>query len=329
MTLQRGSDFTPLTRTVRSAGLLRRRRVRYAFSIGCNFLAIAATWAGVFLLGPTWWALMLAIPAALFTVRTCFFGHDACHQQIARTKRVNYVLGLLHGNVGVGMSYGWWADKHNRHHANPNHVDKDPDVGAGALVWTPAQARRRHGWARWLARHQATMYFPLLLLEGLNLKASSIAYLVRNRDRRTELVLLAVHYVLTFSLLFLALSPFQAITFWLLLQALIGLHLGCAFAPNHKGMPMPEAGERWDYLRRQVLTSRNVRGGPVVDWMLGGLNYQIEHHLFPNMPRANLRHAQPIIRQHCAEIGIPYTEAGFVASFRIALRHMRDVGRPG
>jgi fatty acid desaturase len=124
-------------------------------------------------------------------------------------------------------------------------------------------------------------------------------------------------------------SPGKALAFAALHQALFGLHLGLAFAPNHKGMEMPDPkGERWGHLRRQVLTSRNIRGGPLTDWFLGGLNYQIEHHLFPSMPRPNLRLAQPLVRAHCQDVGIPYVETGLVDSYRQALRHLHEVGEP-
>ena len=88
-------------------------------------------------------------------------------------------------------------------------------------------------------------------------------------------------------------------------QAVFGLYMGCSFAPNHKGMPIVAAHEKLDYLRSQVLTSRNVRGGWFADQLLGGLNYQIEHHLFPSMPRPNLRHARPLVRTFCADARWP------------------------
>jgi fatty acid desaturase len=109
---------------------------------------------------------------------------------------------------------------------------------------------------------------------------------------------------------------------------LFGLYLGCCFAPNHKGMPMLEEGKEPDYLRRQVLTSRNVRGSRVVDFLMGGLNYQIEHHLFPSMPRPNLRRAQPLVRAFCAEPGISYRESSVFGSYREALRHLHKAGVP-
>jgi fatty acid desaturase len=107
-------------------------------------------------------------------------------------------------------------------------------------------------------------------------------------------------------------------------QGLFGLYLGCCFAPNHKGMPVLED----DYLRRQVLTSRNVRGGRLVDFALGGLNYQIEHHLFPSMPRPSLRRAQPLVRAFCAERGLAYSESSVFGSFVEALRHLHAAGAP-
>jgi fatty acid desaturase len=111
-------------------------------------------------------------------------------------------------------------------------------------------------------------------------------------------------------------------------QGLRGLYLGLAFAPNHKGMPVLTKAEGADPFLRQVLTSRNIRGGPATDWVLGGLNYQIEHHLFPSMPRANLPHAQHIVRTYCAAHGVRYLEVSGVASYAEVFRHLHAVGAP-
>ncbi|MEO3783853.1 acyl-CoA desaturase [Actinocorallia sp. B10E7] len=323
----RGSDFTPLARRVRESGLMRRRTGYYTASIALNLLGTAAVWVGVALTG-SWWSVLLAVPAALLSSRTGFLGHDAGHKQIASSARTNRRLGLLLGDLMLGMSHGWWNAKHNLHHAHPNHAEKDPDVGAGALVWTPEQAAERSsGVLGWLSRNQARLFFPMLLLEGLSLQVSSIRDL-KNRDpreRRVEGVLLALHLVGYLALAFLLMPPAVAVVFIAAHQGLFGFHLGCAFAPNHKGMPMPGPDDDWDHLRRQVLTSRNIRGGRVTDWLLGGLNYQVEHHLFPGLPRPALREVQPMVRAHCAELGLPYTETGLVASYAQALRYLDSV----
>ena len=143
-----------------------------------------------------------------------------------------------------------------------------------------------------------------------------------------EALLLLLHFVGYLTALFLVLSPLQAAVFIVVQQGLFGLYLGCSFAPNHKGMPTLTDAEELDFLRTQVLTSRNVRGSRLVDFLLGGLNYQIEHHLFPNMPRPNLRHAQPLVRAFCQEHDLPYSEATMFGSYAEALRHLHSVGAP-
>ncbi|WP_351225708.1 acyl-CoA desaturase [Streptomyces sp. NPDC002133] len=342
----RGSDFAPLLRTARDQGLLDRRTGWYARVIAVNLLALAAVVTGIVLIGPSWWVLPLAVPLAVFSARTAFIAHDAGHAQITSDRRAGRIIQLIHGNVLLGMSQDWWNDKHNRHHANPNHVDKDPDVAPDVLVFTKDHAKGRTGLRRWLTRHQAWLFFPLTTLEGVALKVYGFRHVFSGaqeggtadggpRERKAaagaraiEGALLIFHVVAYLTLLLSVLTLLQALVFALLHQMLLGLHLGMAFAPNHKGMDMPdpESDERWGHLQRQVLTSRNIRGGALTDWFLGGLNYQIEHHLFPSMPRPHLRLAQPLVRAHCRRLAMPYTETGLIDSYRQALGHMHEVG---
>jgi fatty acid desaturase len=326
---------------VQEQGLLSSRTAWYVRAITFNLLAVATIATGVVLTGPSWQVLWFAPLLSLASARSAFIGHDACHSQITRNRRVSRMIALVHGNLLLGMSQQWWNDKHNRHHANPNHVDKDPDVAADILVWTAAQAEGRTGLRRSITRHQAWLFFPLVALEGFALKVAGFAAvfsaLSTSRDRRRprsadllEGFTLVLHLGGYLTLLLFSMRPLQALAFVLVHQMLFGLHLGMAFAPNHKGMQMPDqtVGKDWGHLHRQVLTSRNVRGGRVTDWLLGGLNYQIEHHLFPSMPRPHLKLAQPLVRDHCARLAIAYTETGAVDSYRQALVHMHQVGLP-
>jgi fatty acid desaturase len=118
-----------------------------------------------------------------------------------------------------------------------------------------------------------------------------------------------------------------AVAFLAVSQVMLGIGLGAVFAPNHKGMPVYRSDAELDWLHRQVLTARNIRSGRLIDFLFGGLNYQIEHHLFPTMPRANLRRVRPIVREYCAEYGIPYCEVSLRASYREVARFLGDVSR--
>jgi fatty acid desaturase len=126
---------------------------------------------------------------------------------------------------------------------------------------------------------------------------------------------------------FVLLSPVKAVVFILVQQGLFGIYLGSSFAPNHKGMPILDAEDKSGFLARQVLTSRNVRGGWLTDLALGGLNYQVEHHLFPSMPRPSLRRSQAMIREFCQGRDLPYTETTLVDSYVQALRYLNSVGK--
>jgi fatty acid desaturase len=316
------SDFAELGRRINAAGLLRRRPAYYAARLGLVSLAVIGGWTAFFLVGSSWWTLAVAAFLAVVFAQVALVAHDLAHRQVFRTNTPSARAGMIAGNLVIGMSYGYWMDKHTKHHANPNHDDLDPDVGPGVLVWSREAARGKG----FLTRYQAWFFFPLLTLLGLSLKRDSVRAL-RNgtvKRRGVEAALLAAHFVFYVSALLIVLSPPQALVFFVVHQALFGVYLGLTFAPNHKGMPHPTGDE--DYLRKQVLTSRNVRGGLLVDAALGGLNYQIEHHLFPAMPTPNLRKAQPIVRAYCAEVGVAYEMTGLADSYAQALRHLHAVG---
>ena len=320
-----------MSRRLRSAGLLRRRPRYYTIKIAVNLLLLAGGWAVFGILGRSWWQLLIAVFLAVMCTQTAFIGHDAGHGQITRSRRAGDLIGRIHGNLLTGLCYGWWTTKHNRHHAHPNQVGHDPDIVSKALTFTTDQAAARRPAGAWVARHQAWLFFPMLLLEGLNLHAAGVrAVLGRRRIklRLTEAALLALHIAVYLTAVLVVLSPVQALAFVAVQQGLFGLYMGCSFAPNHKGMPILAQDERLDYLRGQVLTSRNIRGGWLTDFVLGGLNYQIEHHLFPSMPRPTLRRAQAPVRGFCAELGIPYTETGLLDSYGQVLGHLRAAGQP-
>jgi fatty acid desaturase len=326
---ERGTDYARLSRQVRQAGLMKRRTGQYAWRIAATAVLLVGGWTAFFLVGDSWWQLAVAAFLAVIFTQIGFLGHDAGHRQISGSRRVSYVLGILLGNFGIGLSYGWWVGKHNRHHAHPNTEDADPDIEIPVLAFTRGQASRARGVARVLFRWQAYLFFPLLLLEALSLHVSSIRALAGRDGRRqlAEIALLALHVAGYLTAIFLVLPPVKAIVFIVVQQGLFGLYLGVSFAPNHKGMPILAPDDKTDFLRRQVLTSRNVRGGWLTDLALGGLNYQVEHHLFPSMPRPNLRRSQPLISEFCRQQGVPYCETSLVGSYAQALRHLNAVGR--
>ncbi|HET8779644.1 MAG TPA: acyl-CoA desaturase [Agromyces sp.] len=324
------SDFTELAARVRLEGLMRRRYGYYWTKLVLLPAGLLAVLAAFVWIGDTWWQLITALVLGVLFTQIAFLGHDAAHRQIFVSGKWNDWISLIIGDLLIGMSYGWWRHKHTRHHANPNKEGVDPDLDLPVISFTADQAnRRRNPVTGWLISHQGVFFFPILLLEGLSLHASSVARVVSREpvERRwVEITLLTIRLAGFVTLVFLVLSPGVAAGFLAVQLGVFGFYMGASFAPNHKGMPIVPATVKLDFLRRQVMMSRNIRGNRFVDTLMGGLNYQIEHHLFPSMPRPHLRRVAPLIESYCREVDVPYTQTGLFHSYGIVLRHINRVG---
>jgi len=327
----RRADFTELSRRIRDRGLFRRRGGYYAVTIPIVMAALAAVVAAVVVVGDSWWNMVTAVGLAFLLAQIGFLGHDAGHRQVWARRRANDTIGLVLTNLLSGFSFGWWLTKHSRHHAHTNSEGRDPDIAAGALVYTPAQVEACGRFGTWFARIQPFMLVPLLFLEALNLHVASVRALVRRRDAGVlaESALLTLHVGLFFVAPFLVLSPIRALAFIVVSQMLFGFYLGASFLPNHVGMPTVTGDDDLGFLRRQVRTSRNLGDSALVGFLYGGLDSQIEHHLFPSMPRANLRRARVVVRTFCAEHDIPYAEQSLHDAYRDVVLHLRSVGGVG
>ncbi len=321
------SSYTDLAATVRDSGLMARRYGYYWSHIVGAVVAIAGVLATMVWLGNSWFQLLVAALLGTLFTQCGFLGHDAAHRQVFQSAAWNeWTARLL--SMGVGLSYGWWRAKHNKHHSGPNQVGRDPDIAPGLLALTAEVADARRGLAGWFTRHQGWLFFPLLAFEGLHLQVAGARSVLGSRDRYRllEIALIAARTVGFVVLLLLLLPVGKAAAFFAVQTGVFGLLLGGCFAPNHIGMPIVPRAVRLDFLRRQVLMSRNIKGGWFVDALMGGLNHQIEHHLFPSMPRPTLRLVRPIVRDYCATHEILYTEVGLVTAFGTVIDYLNHVG---
>ena len=328
--LKNEGDYAVLKRKIQDAGLLKKRPAYYALSITTNVVLWTLCLVFVFTVGVVWAQALGAVGLALMSVQLGFQLHDSGHRQMFDSAGKNAFVGLVTADLLLGVSYGWWVQKHNRHHGNPNDVDLDPDIKVGAIAYNDEQAQARRGAGRLAAMYQAYLFFPLTTLLTWSMHVAGYTYLIKekSRYRNLEFVLLVVHAVVYLGAMVLLLGPWSALMVVLIQKGVGGVYMAAVFAPNHKGMPQTASDSRMDFVRTQVLTARNVRGHPLTDLWYGSLNYQIEHHLFPGMPRLNMRRAQPIITQFCNERGIAYHETSFLDSYRELLSFLNEIGAP-
>ena len=324
------SEYAQLKRLITDERLLDLRPGWSTFLIVRTLVLLGMSLALLLVVHNFWFRLLDAAFLAVVFVQIGFVGHDTGHAQVARRGWKRELISLIHGNVLLGVSAGWWVDKHNRHHSRPNQLDLDPDIDIPIIAFSPEQAERMRGLTRLIGKYQAYFLFPLFTLEGFSLRLSSLSFLLRRdvKHRALELSLLVAHVAWYGGLLVILLGVWPALLFVVVHQALFGVYMSSVFAPNHKGMLVLEKDSELDFLRRQILTARNVRAHPLIDFWYGGLNYQIEHHLFPSMPRANLKKAQTIVKSFCAAHAIPYHETGMLRSYGEILHYLHEVAAP-
>ena len=316
-------------RTVRDAGLLRRRTGFYYAVFAGLAVALGGAITGFILLGDSWFQLLIAGALGIILTQIAFVTHEAAHRQIWASGKVNDWVGRILAAGVVGISYHWWMHKHSRHHAKPNQRGADPDIELDTISFVPEDAASAGRLRALITRKQGWLFFPLLTLEGLNLHAQGLRHLFSRgkiEGRAIELSLIALRLSLYIAVIFWALPLGMAFAFLGVQLAVFGVYMGASFAPNHKGMPILPADSPLDFLSRQIITSRNIRGGWWATALYGGLNHQVEHHLFPNMPRPALSRAREITREYAQQLQIPYTEAGVVESYRIVIRYLNEVG---
>lgn len=195
-----------------------RRRYGYYWTKLLGAVVVLAAWVlGFVWLGDSWWQLGAAAVLAGVMVQIAFLGHDAAHRQIFKSGRWNDWVSLILANLFVGISYGWWRSKHNRHHSSPNKVDADPDIARGAVAMTPAEAvRHRSPFFRRLVAHQGWYFFPLLLLAGLAMHVDGVKRVLGRgpvERRWVELAFLTVRLGGLVTLVLLVLPPGKAVAF--------------------------------------------------------------------------------------------------------------------
>lgn len=325
------NHYAELKRVIKREGLLDPQPAYFVGKSILTFGLLAVGLVLLFVLDNRWLQLLNAAYLAFVFVQIALLAHDCGHRQISfKAGWKNDLLTLVLGNLMLGVSQQWWIDKHNQHHGHPNQLDVDPDVDIPLLAFEEEQALNKRGIARFVVKYQAVLIFPLSFLQALSMHRSSVEFLLEKKARRAwaEVAAMGLHFVVYFGLLFYALDPLTAVLFVVVHRGLFGVYMVSIFAPNHKAMPLLEQDSRVDFLHRQVLTSRNVFAHPITDFWYGGLNYQIEHHLFPKLPRNRLRAAQPIIKDFCRKRSVAYHETTVLQSYREILQHLHEVGAP-
>ena len=332
------SNYTELLARVKDAGLLNKKPSFYVIRLVILSVIALGLWTAGGFIGASGAQDSLVIPAAfaiagllgIVSAQFGFIAHEASHRQVFRNNKWNDWTGLFLSNLFAGLSYGFWMRKHNKHHQKPNQIGQDPDIAIRVLSFTVESRDEKRGIERWISNRQGYLFPFLLFLTGFDLLLDSFIAIGR-KDRALgirvlEFSLMVIRQTAPYIIMGVMFGWLWAIALWVFMMMVFGFFMGAAFAPNHKGMPLVARDAKLDFFERQVVTSRNIRGSWLKDNLMGGLNYQVEHHLFPSMARPNLKRAHDIVMAYCADKNITLVEMNLISSYKAIIAYLNKVG---
>lgn len=269
---------------------------------------------------------------ALLLGQFAFTGHDAGHCAISGRLRLDRALGQLGMTLVTGLAFDEWISRHLAHHRHCQDEERDPDMAVAFVVSLTERSGAAKGpLGRFLTRYQGAHVWLLSLLFGHSQRhLSQAAVLASPRRWPLDAAMLAAHFALWFGLPCGLLGvPFPAaLLAYVVPLTLLGPHLAAIFWVNHVGMPLVRRAEDFSFFEHQAVTSRTIVNPPRWNWLFGGLNFQIEHHLFPQVPSARLPALQAIVRRHFERRALPYNGVSWWGAMRAVAAHFRRVASP-
>jgi fatty acid desaturase len=277
---------------------------------------------------PFGWLWLLVAPVCAVSWLTMgFVGHDAGHYALSRKPWINDVWGQIGMTFVCGMSFGYWRSRHNQHHAHCQEIGGDPDMRFGVLFSVyPNSDNWRTPLGRMFLRVQKWAFWPLSSLYWVSLRYDGVRDLFqRPKETKVDRFLMPLHWIALLIVPGLVFGWPAALLAYVSMSCLSSLMTASVFIPNHIGMRRLDAGEKLSFFEQQITTSRNISNPWLLDFYYGGLNSQIEHHLFPRVAHNRYRAMRPIVRAFCAERGIPYHEASLYRALASVGNHLGEM----
>jgi fatty acid desaturase len=275
--------------------------------------------------GPLW--LVLALSASVGLLTMGYVGHDAGHVALSKTRWVNDFWGQFGMTFLCGMSFGHWRSRHNLHHVRCQEVGGDPDMHFGVLFSVyPESASWHTPLGRLFLQIQKWAFWPLSAFYWVALRYDGIRDLFQQPEQtKIDRYLMPLHWLALLVVPGLIFGWPAALLAYVTVSCISSLMTASVFIPNHIGMRRLAPGHEVSYLEQQVTTSRNIANPPLLDFYYGGLNSQIEHHLFPRVAHNRYRQMRVVVRDFCAEHGIAYSEVSLYRALASVGNHLGDM----
>jgi len=322
------ASLSSLRAELRDAGVFEHRELRSWLELAAMVVALAACLVAMAWFG--WIAWLVALPiAAVLCTSIAMFAHEGSHRSFSASPTRNALLVYLVFPLFGGLGALYWRHKHDReHHANPNVEAVDPDIRPFPFVSSRADHEACGARTRWFQRNfQRWLFWPMAVLMAIGMRRSSILHLVRYRNKREravriEIACLIGHYTGWLIIPCVVWGPLVGLLLYALLWGGVGVCLALVFAPAHMGLPIVR--ERSHDWRHQLETTRNLELPRWISFFFIGLDYQVEHHLFPKIPHQHLPRAARITAAWCKRHGVHYQSQPYLVALADARQFIRD-----
>jgi fatty acid desaturase len=323
-----GANLRTLRAELEASRVFEHREGRAWLKLGAMFAALAACLVGIAWTG--WVGALALVPvAAVLCTSISMCGHEGSHRSWSRSPFRNTIIVYLTFPLFSGLGSLYWRNKHDRlHHGHPNVEGVDPDIKPFPFVSSRGDHQASTRGQRWFQRNfQRWAFWPMSILMATGMRRASIIYLYKQRRSIdaawcAEVACMLVHYIAWIVVPCLVWGPLTGLVIYASVWGLVGVCLALVFAPAHIGLPVV-TGQHHDWLH-QLETTRNLELPTAVSFFFIGLDYQVEHHLFPKIPHGNLPRASAITAAWCARNGIPHQSLPYRVALRDAASFIAD-----
>lgn len=251
--------------------------------------------------------------------------HDLGHNSIFFDCKRNYFAHVLFYGLLMGGSADWWKGRHTRHHASPNDGELDLDIRTLPLfAWDKKQFNKSYQpmtrWQIW--------YWPFLGPPSMLhvYRILNTIWMIRQFNIG-ETACLLFHFSVLGYLTYMG-NFFVTAVWWFWTLTVGGAYLGWIFALNHTMFPIYRHKEERDWVGATVTSTQNVTPSFFVDYLTGHLDYQVEHHLWPRMPRHNYEAIHPRLKALCKKHNLPFYEEGYFQAIGSVYRTLSNAILP-
>ncbi|KAK8570404.1 hypothetical protein V6N13_003087 [Hibiscus sabdariffa] len=331
-------DYRRIVREFSKSGMFEMKGHTALWSLTSVAIMFLVVLHGVLSCHSVWAHLGSAVLLGMLWMQSAYVGHDSGHYQVTAGRRYNKLVQLVTGNCLTGISIAWWKWTHNAHHIACNSLDYDPDLQHIPVfavssrlfdsITSSFYGRKLNfdRFARFLISYQHWTFYPVMCVARVNLYVQTLLLLFSNRkvpDRALNIMGILVFWT-WFPLLVSCLPNWPERFMFVLTSFAVTSIQHVQFCLNHFSANVyvgPPNGNDW--FEKQTNGTLDIECSPWMDWFFGGLQFQLEHHLFPRLPRCQLRKISPLVRDLCSKHNLPYKSLSFWEANRSTIRTLR------